>query len=122
MSQSELRAIVFIFRGKKLRFLVMPRFGTDLQSVLDASGNVLSKSAASAIAIQVVSYSDSYRHSSTYVDFLRKLLRLYSIVVTSFCVQQVKVGCYCGKLAREREMETVPLAERKGMFTTVSQD
>jgi hypothetical protein len=37
-----------------LRFLVMPRYGADLQTVLDASGNVLSKLTASSIAIQVV--------------------------------------------------------------------
>jgi hypothetical protein len=46
---------ILFCRGKKLRFLVMPRFGADLQSVLDSTGNILSASAASSIALQAVS-------------------------------------------------------------------
>ena len=34
-----------------------------------------------------------HRLSRMQVDFLRKLLRLNSNIVTSFCVQKVKVGC-----------------------------
>ena len=43
------------FSDKRLRFLVMPRFGVDLQSVIDNSGNVLSTATTANIAKQVVS-------------------------------------------------------------------
>ena len=44
-----------IINGKKLRFLVLPRYGTDLQSVIDSSeGGVFSLKTACKLAIQVV--------------------------------------------------------------------
>ena len=45
----------FRLRGKKFRFLVIPRYGTDLQTLLDQSGSTLSVDTACSIARQVVS-------------------------------------------------------------------
>ena len=45
----------FRMRGKKFRFLVMPRYGTDLQTLLDDSGSTLSVDTACSIGTQVVS-------------------------------------------------------------------
>ena len=45
-----------------------------------------------------------------YVDFLRKLLRLFITVLMSFCLQQEKVGHGLQQKAGHGE---VPLAERE---------
>jgi hypothetical protein len=45
----------FQLRGKKFRFLVIPRYGTDLQTLLDQSESTLSVATACSIAKQVVS-------------------------------------------------------------------
>jgi vaccinia related kinase len=44
----------FVFRNKRLRFIVLPRYGTDLQTILDKSKSHLSVETASSIATQVV--------------------------------------------------------------------
>jgi vaccinia related kinase len=45
-----------MFNKKKLRFLVLPRYGMDLQSILDTSGGkTFSTQTACTMAIQVVS-------------------------------------------------------------------
>ncbi len=46
----------FEYRNKRLRFLVLPRYGTDLQTVLDESRSSLSLETASSIALQIVSF------------------------------------------------------------------
>jgi len=56
----------FLHRKKKLRFLVMPRYGTDLQTVLDDSKSSLSLESASSIATQIIN-SLEYLHSMGYV-------------------------------------------------------
>jgi len=56
----------FQLRGKKFRFLVMPRYGTDLQTLLDQSGSTLSISTACSIASQIID-SYEYIHSKGYV-------------------------------------------------------
>lgn len=57
----------FEFRRKKLRFLVLPKYGTDLQTVLDsASHSRLSLETASSIALQIVD-SYEYLHSQGFV-------------------------------------------------------
>ena len=46
----------FIYRKKKLRFVVIPKYGTDIQSVLEESkSQTLSVQSASYIAHQIVS-------------------------------------------------------------------
>lgn len=56
----------FRLRGKKFRFLVIPRYGTDLQTLLDQSGSTLSIATACSIASQVID-SYEYIHSKGYV-------------------------------------------------------
>jgi len=56
----------FTYRNKKLRFIVMPRYGTDLQTVLDKQKTALSLENTSSIAIQVID-SLEYLHSMGYV-------------------------------------------------------
>jgi len=56
----------FRLRGKKFRFLVIPRYGTDLQTLLDQSGSTLSVDTACSIAKQVID-SYEYIHSKGYV-------------------------------------------------------
>lgn len=56
-----------VFKGKKLRFLVLPRYGMDLQSVMDSvSGFNFSPERACSQALQVVD-SLEYIHSKGYV-------------------------------------------------------
>jgi vaccinia related kinase len=43
------------FKGEKYRFLVMDRFGTDLQKLLVESGNKFSERNAFNLAIRIVS-------------------------------------------------------------------
>ena len=46
----------FLFRNKRLRFIVMPKYGADLQTILDDSkSHILSAKTASNIALQMVS-------------------------------------------------------------------
>lgn len=57
----------FQHRNKKLRFIVLPRYGTDLQTMLDHSkSSTFSAEATRAIAIQVVDCYE-YLHSQGYV-------------------------------------------------------
>ena len=56
----------FTYRNKKLRFIVMPRYGTDLQTVIDKQKTALSLENTSSIAIQVID-SLEYLHSMGYV-------------------------------------------------------
>jgi len=56
----------FFFRDKKFRFLVIPRYGTDLQTLLDDSKLTLSRETACDVASQVVD-SYQYIHSKGYV-------------------------------------------------------
>jgi len=56
----------FVHRKKKLRFIVMPRYGTDLQTVLDQQKSSLSVESTSSIATQVID-SLEYLHSMGYV-------------------------------------------------------
>jgi len=56
----------FRYQNKKLRFLVMPRYGVDLQNTLDQSKANLSVEAASHIATQIVDCYE-YLHSQGYV-------------------------------------------------------
>jgi len=57
----------FQFHDKKLRFIVMPRYGKDLQDILDHSkSSHFTADAASAIATQVVDCYE-YLHSQGYV-------------------------------------------------------
>jgi len=56
----------FTYRNKKLRFIVMPRYGTDLQTVIDRQKTSLSLENTSSIAIQVID-SLEYLHSMGYV-------------------------------------------------------
>ena len=46
----------FLFRNKRLRFIVMPKYGADLQTILDDSKtHILSAKTAANIALQMVS-------------------------------------------------------------------
>lgn len=56
----------FRMHGKNFRFLVMPRYGTDLQTLLDDSGSTLSVDTACSIGKQVID-SYEYIHSKGYV-------------------------------------------------------
>merc|ERR1711881_535321 len=57
----------FQHRNKKLRFIVLPRYGTDLQTMLDHSkSSTFSEEATRAIATQVVDCYE-YLHSQGYV-------------------------------------------------------
>lgn len=57
----------FIYRKKKLRFVVIPKYGTDIQSVLEESkSQTLSVQSASYIAHQIID-SFEYLHSKGYV-------------------------------------------------------
>jgi len=56
----------FNFRKKKLRFIVMPRYGTDLQTVVDQQKSALSLESTSSLATQVLD-SLEYLHSMGYV-------------------------------------------------------
>jgi len=56
----------FMHRKKKLRFIVMPRYGTDLQTVLDHQKSALSLENTASIATQVLD-SLEYLHSMGYV-------------------------------------------------------
>lgn len=56
----------FIHRKKKLRFIVMPRYGTDLQTRLDESKSSLSLESTSHLATQIID-SLEYLHSQGYV-------------------------------------------------------
>lgn len=56
----------FMHRKKKLRFIVMPRYGKDLQTKLDESKSNLSIEETSSIATQVIN-SLEYLHSQGYV-------------------------------------------------------
>lgn len=44
----------FYLNGKRLRFMVLPRFGMDLQSVIDSGNATFSQKTASTMALQVV--------------------------------------------------------------------
>jgi len=56
----------FIHRKKKLRFIVMPRYGTDLQTKIDESKENLSLESTSHLATQIID-SLEYLHSQGYV-------------------------------------------------------
>jgi len=56
----------FMHRKKKLRFIVMPRYGTDLQTVLDNQNSALSLENTASVATQVLD-SLEYLHSMGYV-------------------------------------------------------
>ena len=56
----------FIHRKKKLRFIVMPRYGTDLQTKIDESKSCLSLESTSHLATQIID-SLEYLHSQGYV-------------------------------------------------------
>jgi len=56
----------FMHRKKKLRFIVMPRYGTDLQTVVDQQKSALSLESTSCLATQVLD-SLEYLHSMGYV-------------------------------------------------------
>jgi len=56
----------FRHRDKRFRFMVIPRYGTDLQTLLDDSKLTLSPESASQIACQVID-SYQYIHSKGYV-------------------------------------------------------
>lgn len=56
----------FWHRDKRFRFMVIPRYGTDLQTLLDDSKLTLSPESASQIACQVID-SYQYIHSKGYV-------------------------------------------------------
>lgn len=57
----------FTYQGKKLRFIVMPRYGTDLQTILDTSkSHLLTAESACSVALQVVNCFE-YLHSMGYV-------------------------------------------------------
>jgi len=56
----------FVHRKKRLRFIVMPRYGVDLQTVIDNSKSSLSLESTSSIATQVID-SLEYLHSQGYV-------------------------------------------------------
>jgi len=56
----------FMHRKKKLRFIVMPRYGTDLQTVLDNQKSALSLENTASVATQVLD-SLEYLHSMGYV-------------------------------------------------------
>merc|ERR1712129_369868 len=55
-----------IHRKKKLRFIVMPRYGTDLQTRIDDSKTSLSLKSTSHLATQIID-SLEYLHSQGYV-------------------------------------------------------
>jgi vaccinia related kinase len=57
----------FLFRNKRLRFIVMPKYGADLQTILDDSkSHILSAKTASNIALQMLDCFE-YLHSKGYV-------------------------------------------------------
>ncbi len=56
----------FDFNRKKLRFIVLPRYGTDLQTMLDQSKCHLSIESACSIATQIIDCYE-YLHSKGYV-------------------------------------------------------
>ena len=59
----------FIYRKKKLRFVVIPKYGTDIQSVLEESkSQTLSVQSASYIAHQIVS-SDKFNFKERQILF-----------------------------------------------------
>ena len=56
----------FIYRKKKLRFVVIPKYGTDIQSVLEESkSQTLSVQSASYIAHQIVSSDCKFNFNET---------------------------------------------------------
>merc|ERR1712018_554834 len=57
----------FLFRNKRLRFIVMPKYGADLQTILDDSKtHILSAKTAANIALQMLDCFE-YLHSKGYV-------------------------------------------------------
>ena len=58
----------FNFRDKRLRFIVLPRYGTDLQTMLDQSKSTLSVESTSSIAIQVITFKMQWIKITNYIS------------------------------------------------------
>ena len=71
-------------RGKKFRFLVMPRYGTDLQTLLDDSGSTLSVDTACSIGTQVVSIRLFVSEIDGGRDYGRPWFDFYSTIYNTF--------------------------------------